>query len=502
MSKKTTGQQQKNEKTAGVCRYYAGGVWLNSHSEKRVNISDPSTGRVIAQTPHCTEEEIENAIAAAKAAYPAWRDKPAAERARVLFRLRDLLDQNLEPLAKLSALESGKAWADAVADIEKAKEATEIACSIPQLLMGESLMETFPGIDTVLYRESVGVFSGIVPFNFPAMIPMGWITPLCIACGNTIVLKAASLTPQTSMAIARLYASAGLPPGVLNIVTCAKEEADLLLSHPDIGGISFVGSTRVGRSVYTRGCAAGKRVQALCEAKNHALVLRDAPVEATAQAIVEAAFGSNGQRCMALPVVVAEEGIADRLAAAIVERAQNIKVGPAYDKKTEMGPVISQKHKDFVEGRIATGVEEGARLLLDGRGCQVPGYEGGFYIGPTVFDHVGPEMRVGNFEIFGPVLCVKRVRDFDEGLDLMNRNPFAKGASIFTAKGHYAREFQRRSDAGMVGVNMGIPAPLGIFPFSGHKESFFGDLHCLGKDGIRFFTDVKSVTTHWFPEEK
>ncbi len=485
-----------------ICRYYAGGEWRESKSNVFADIHDPSTGHLIARTPYCTPAEIEEAIAAAKAAYPGWRDKPAVERSQVLFRLRDLLLENLEELTKILSEECGKAWSDAEDDILKAKEATEIACGIPALMMGESLMNTFPDVDTVLYRESLGVFSGIVPFNFPAMIPMGWMTPFCIACGNTIVLKAASLTPQTVMAITELYAKAGLPPGVINIVTCSKEEADILLTHKDIKGVSFVGSTRVGRSVYSRAACAGKRVQSLCEAKNHALVLKDAPIAACADRIVDAAFGSTGERCMALPVVVAEEEIADALAAAIVERAKKIKVGPAYERATQMGPVISAKHKAFIEGRIATGVEEGATLLLDGREYPVPGYEGGFYIGPTIFDHVRPDMLIGNTEIFGPVLCIKRVRDFEEGLALINDNPFAKGASIFTKSGYYAREFQRRSHGGMVGVNMGIPVPLGVFPFSGHKESFFGDQHCLGKDGIRFFTDSKSVTTRWFKEDE
>ncbi len=496
------GAQSENVTAIKTCRYYAGGEWRISESNTLIDIHDPSTGNVIARTPYCAKEEIEDTIACAKAAYPGWRDTPAAERAQILFRLRNLLEENLEELALLSAKESGKAWEDAKNDILKAKEATEIACGIANLMTGESLMNTFTDVDTVLYRESLGVFSGIVPFNFPAMIPMGWMTPFCIACGNTIILKAASLTPQTSMAIAQMYADAGLPAGVLNIVTCAKEEADILLTHKDIKGISFVGSTRVGRTVYSRGASAGKRIQALCEAKNHALVLKDADLEATADRIVAAAFGAAGQRCMALPVVVAEEKIADDLACAILARAQKIKVGPAYDKENTMGPVISAKHKAFIEGRIATGVEEGARLLLDGRDYPVPGYEGGYYIGPTIFDHVKPGMVLGDHEIFGPVLAIKRAPNFEEGLAMINANPFAKGASIFTQSGYYAREFQRRSDGGMVGINMGVPVPLGVFPFSGHKDSFFGDQHCLGKDGIRFFTDSKSVTATWVKEHE
>jgi malonate-semialdehyde dehydrogenase (acetylating)/methylmalonate-semialdehyde dehydrogenase len=369
-------------------------------------------------------------------------------------------------------------------------------------MMGESLMDASSGFDTVLYREPLGVFAGIVPFNFPAMIPMGWMTPICIACGNTIVIKAATFTPQSCLRIAELYKEAGLPEGVINIVTCSRNEAELLLEHPDIRGVSFVGSTSVGLHVYETAARYGKRVQALCEAKNHALVLEDAPVERTAAGIINAAFGCAGERCMALPVIVVQESIAGRLMAAIVEKAKAVKVGPAYEKTTVMGPVINKGHKKFVEDWIQKGIDEGAEVLLDGRNVKVPGYENGFYIGPTILDHVKPGMTVGDSEVFGPVLCVKRVSNFEEGLAVMNRNPFANGSVIFTQNGYYAREFTRRSDGGMVGVNVGIPVPVGMFPFSGHKNSFIGDLHTLGKDGYRFYTETKVVTSRWFDEEE
>ncbi|HEY8499910.1 MAG TPA: aldehyde dehydrogenase family protein, partial [Clostridia bacterium] len=352
------------------------------------------------------------------------------------------------------------------------------------------------------YREPVGVFAGIAPFNFPAMIPMGWMTPMCIACGNTIVLKASSVTPLTAMRFAELYKQAGLPDGVLNIVTCSRNEAETLLKHPDIDGITFVGSTSVGRHIYSTAALHGKRVQVLCEAKNHALVLDDAPVKRTARSIVNAYLGCAGERCMALPVVVAQDDIADELAQTLIQFSRERVIGPAYEKTSQLGPLVTRSHLNFVEQCISDGVKEGAKLILDGRGVKVKGYENGFYLGPTIFDYVTNDMKVGREEIFGPVLCIKRVRNFDEGLKVMNENPYANGSVIFTQNGFYAREFVRYTDGGMVGINVGIPVPIGIFPFSGHKKSFFGDLHTLGKDGIRFYTKIKTVTSRWFGEEE
>ena len=369
-------------------------------------------------------------------------------------------------------------------------------------MMGESIMNASSGYDTVLYRESLGVFAGIIPFNFPAMIPMGWMTPMCVATGNCMILKAASFTPRTALRFAELYKEAGLPDGVLNIVTCTRDEAELFLTHPDIRGVSFVGTTGVGKHIYSVAAAHGKRVQALCEAKNHALVLRDAPIDRTAAGIMNSAFGCAGERCMALPVVVAEEDIADKLVAKLVELSKNLKVGPAYDKTSKLGPVVNKKHMERILSWIQTGIDEGAQLVLDGRNVKVEGYENGYYIGPTIFDHVTEDMTIGTREIFGPVLCIKRVKTFEEGLAVMNNNPFANGSVIFTQNGYFAREFAARTHGGMVGVNVGIPVPVGIFPFSGHKDSFFGDLHTLGKDGMRFYTESKCVTSHWFTEEE
>ena len=476
--------------------------FVESKTDKYMDVFDPSTGEPIAQAPCCTEGEVKDAIAAARAAFGEWSSTPVMKRVQILYRMRELIIENLDELALLVATEHGKVLSEAMGDVLKAKEATEQAISAPSLMMGESMMDASAGFDSVLYREPVGVFAGIAPFNFPAMIPMGWMTPMCIACGNTIVIKAASMTPLSSMRFAELYREAGLPAGVLNVVTCSRNEAEMFLHHPDIDGITFVGSTKVGLHIYSTAAANGKRVQALCEAKNHALVLADAPIERTAKGIINAYLGCAGERCMALPVVVAEEEIADELAETLVKLSRERIIGPAYEKASELGPLVTASHRSFVEQKIAEGEAEGAKLILDGRGAKVEGFENGFYLGPTIFDHVTPEMKVGNEEIFGPVLCIKRVKDFEEGLKVMNGNPFANGSVIFTQNGHYAREFARRTDGGMVGVNVGIPVPVGMFPFSGHKRSFFGDLHTLGKDGIRFFTKTKTVTTRWFDEEE
>jgi malonate-semialdehyde dehydrogenase (acetylating)/methylmalonate-semialdehyde dehydrogenase len=348
----------------------------------------------------------------------------------------------------------------------------------------------------------VGVFAGIAPLNFPAMIPMGWILPLCIATGNTLVLKPSNVTPMTSMRCLKLLQEAGLPDGVVNLVTCDANEAELLLRHPDVKGVTFVGSAPVGAHVYATAAAHGKRVQALCGAKNHALVLEDASLERTARGIINGAFGCAGERCMALPVVVAQDSIADQLSAMLVKFAGELKVGPAYDKSSELGPMVTDDLRQRVLKWIDRGIQEGANLVRDGRSASVKGFEKGFFLGPTIFDHVTPDMTVGNEEIFGPVLCIKRVKSFEAGLALMNSSRFANGSVIFTQNGYYSREFARHTHAGMVGINVGIPVPVGMFPFSGHKSSFIGDLHVLGHDGIRFYTETKVVTTRWFDDEE
>ncbi|MCP1103150.1 malonate-semialdehyde dehydrogenase (acetylating)/methylmalonate-semialdehyde dehydrogenase [Aequitasia blattaphilus] len=481
---------------------FINGEFVESKTDKYTDAFNPSTGEVIAKVPCCTVDEVELAVNKAKEAFGPWSSTPVIKRVQILYKLRDLIVEHMDELTELLARENGKTWAEAQGDVLKAKEGTEQAIAAPSLMMGDSMLDASRGYDTVLYNEPVGVFAGIVPYNFPAMIPMGWMAPMCIACGNTIVIKAATFVPQSALRFAELYKEAGLPDGVLNVVTCSRTEAEIFLNHPDVKGISFVGSTSVGKHIYTVGASNGKRVQALCEAKNHALVLDDAPIERTAAGIINSAFGCGGQRCMALPVVVVQEGIADQLVAKIKEIASRIKLGPAYEKDSGLGPVINAGHKKFVQDWIQKGIDEGATVVLDGRDPVVEGYENGFYIGPTILDHVTEDMSVGQKEVFGPVLCIKRVKSFEEGLKIMNANEFANGSVIYTQSGYYSREFARHTDGGMVGINVGIPVPVGMFPFSGHKNSFFGDLHCLGKDGYRFYTETKVVTSHWFDEEE
>ncbi len=483
-------------------KYFVNGEYRESKTDKWTDLHNPSTGEVTMQAPCCTNDEVLEAIAAAKAAYPGWSATPAIKRAQILYKIRDLLIEHMEELTLLVAQENGKVWSEAEGDVLKAKEGTELATQVPSLMMGESVMDASKGYDTTLYRESMGVFAGIVPVNFPAMIPFGWMAPVCIATGNTMVLKAATLTPRTALRIAALYKEAGVPDGVLNIVTCSRNEINTILDSPDVRGITFVGSTPVGKLIYERAAKAGKRVQCLTQAKNHALVMADTPIERTAAGIINSAFGCAGQRCMALSCCVVEEAIADKFVAELKKQAENIKVGPAWEKTSKLGPITYEKHYKEVLADIDKGVAEGATLVLDGRSCVVEGYENGYFVGPTIFDNVTADMTIGDEEVFGPVLCVKRVKSFKEGLAVMNANPYANGSVIFTQNGYYAREFVRHTDGGMVGVNVGIPVPIGFFPFSGHKQSFFGDLHCLGKDAYRFFTDSKCVTTRWFDEEE
>jgi malonate-semialdehyde dehydrogenase (acetylating)/methylmalonate-semialdehyde dehydrogenase len=483
-------------------QYCVDNVWKDSRSQKYTAVMNPSTGEQIAEAPVCSSEEVEAAVASCLAAFPGWSSKPVAVRTQVIFRFRELVNSHFEELSVLLATEMGKNLEESRGDVFKVIEACELSVSAPLELQGYSLMEAARSHDISLYREPVGVFLGIAPYNFPAMIPFGWFVPSCIVSGNCMVLKAATMVPQTGMRLLELLVEAGLPKGVVNLVTCSREELTALIDHKDIDGVSFVGSESVGRKIYAAAATAGKRVQCLVEAKNHALILEDAPLEWTARRVVNSAFGCAGQRCMALPAVVVQESVADEFVRIMKKLAQELVVGAAYDPATQLGPVVSAAHKAFVEEWITRGVEQGASLVLDGRGCRPAGFENGFFVGATVLDHVKPGMSVGDEEIFGPVLCVKRCKDFEEGISLMNANPFANGSSVFTASGHYAREFARRTDGGMVGVNVGIPVPLGFFPFSGHKRSFYGDLHVLGRDGMRFYTKVKTVTTKWVsPDE-
>jgi len=484
-------------------KFYAGGRWIQSRTGKYMPCYNPSTGAVIAYAPQCSAEEVDQTIQAAVEAYPTWSNTPVSKRVQVLFNLKALMDKHLEELTYLLAKEMGKKWDEAMGDVLKVTEVVEYACGAPHIMKGDALMNVSTGYDTTRYNHPIGVFAGIAPWNFPAMIPQGWMAPICIATGNCMVLKAASFVPQSAMRITELWEEAGLPPGVLNIITAGRNEAEIFLRHPDIKGVSFVGSTSVGLHIYSTAAANGKRVQALTEAKNHALVLRDCKLDRTAQGIINAFCGCAGERCMALPVVVVENAIADQLVALLKKYASEMKIGPAYEKSTDMGPLVNRGHLDSVLRWIDTGIKEGAELVLDGRKVKAPaGYEKGFYLGPTIFDRVTEEMSVGREEIFGPVVCIKRVEGFEEGLKIMNASRFANGSVIYTQNGYYARTFAKETHGGMVGINVGIPVPLGIFGFTGQKQSFFGDLHMMGRDGFIFYTESKNVTQTYFPEDK
>lgn len=483
-------------------KYCVYGEWRESKTEKWMPVTDSSTGEVIAEVPCCTVDEVESAIASAQEAFPEWSAMSISKRTQMMFKWRNVLQDHLDELTVLCAKELGKNLVEAKGDILKAIEPTELACATPYISQGSASMQVTNGFDTATYRMPLGVIAGIVPFNFPAMIPWGWMVPLAIATGNTVVLKAASYTPLTSMRILELfYEEAGFPKGVVNLVTCSRKESELFLTDPRIKAVTFVGSTDVGKHIYSVAAAHGKRVQAQTEAKNHALVLEDCDLESTVNAIINSTYGCAGMRCMALPVIVVQESIADKFVALLKEKAMALKVGCAYDPETKLGPVVNAEHKRYVCDWIQKGIDEGAELVLDGRDIVVPGYENGFFIGPTILDHVKPGMTVGDREIFGPVTVIKRVRDFEEGIKIMNANPFANGSCIFTQNGYYARQFAFRTDGGMVGINVGIPVPSAYFPFSGNKESFFGDQHVLGLDGVRFYTRAKTVTTHWYNEE-
>ncbi len=483
-------------------KYCVDGVWKESKTDKWMPVTNSSTGEVMAEVPCCTVEEVEEAIASAAAAFPAWSQMSISKRTQMMFRWRNVLQDHLEELAVLCSTELGKNLSEARGDVLKAIEPTELACATPFISQGSASLQVTTGFDTATYRMPLGVVAGIIPFNFPAMIPWGWVVPLAIATGNTVVLKAASQTPLTSMRILELfYEEAGFPKGVVNLVTCSRKESELFLTDPRIKAVTFVGTTGIGKHIYSVASANGKRVQAQCEAKNHALVLEDCDLESSVNAIINSTYGCAGMRCMALPVIVVQESIADKFVALLKQKAQALKVGPSYDPETNLGPVVSQKHKESVCNWIQKGIDQGAELVLDGRDIVVPGYEKGFFVGPTILDKVKPGMTVGDEEIFGPVTVIKRVKDFEEGLAIMNANPFANGSVIFTQSGYYAREFEMRTDGGMVGVNVGIPVPSAYFPFSGNKDSFFGDQHVLGLDGVRFFTRAKTVTKHWYDEK-
>ncbi len=459
-------------------------------------VFDPARGAAIRLAPLCEAADVERAVSAAARAFPAWRDTPPLRRARILMRFRELLEASKEALARLVVEEHGKTLEDAIGSVTRGIEVVEFACGIPHLLKGEFAENVGGGIDCVSLRQPLGVCAGITPFNFPVMVPL-WMFPVALACGNTFVLKPSEKVPSASLRMAELLHAAGLPPGVFNVIHGDRVVVDALLNHPLVKAVSFVGSTPVARHVYETGTRAGKRVQALGGAKNHAVVLADADLEFTAEALTGAAYGSAGERCMAVSAVVAVGAAGDALVAKLKEKASAIRVGPGCAAGVGMGPVISAPHRARVAGYVDQGVKEGAELVLDGRGLEVPGNEDGFFLGPTLFDRVRPEMSIYRDEIFGPVLAVLRAATLEEAIALVNANPYGNGTAIFTRDGGAARRFQNGVEAGMVGINVPVPVPMAFFSFGGWKASLFGDLHVHGPDGVRFYTRGKVVTTRW-----
>jgi malonate-semialdehyde dehydrogenase (acetylating) / methylmalonate-semialdehyde dehydrogenase len=467
-----------------------------SRSGRTGEVYDPAAGEVIRLAPFASAEEVGAAVAAARAALPGWRDTPPLRRARVLARFRELLEAHRDELARLVTEEHGKTLADAAGSLQRGIEVVEFATGIPHLLKGERAEDVARGVDCHSVLQPVGVCAGITPFNFPVMVPL-WMFPMALACGNTFVLKPSEKVPSASLRMAELLQEAGLPDGVLNVLPGDREAVDALLAHPDVAAVSFVGSTPVARHVYETATRAGKRVQALGGAKNHAVVLPDADLPFAADALIGAAYGSAGERCMAISAVVAVGAAGDALVAALRARAERLPVGPGAAAGVEMGPVISGVHRDRIRGYVDAGVKEGARLVLDGRGVTVPGAAKGFFLGPTLFDEVTPEMSIYRDEIFGPVLIVLRARTLDEAIAIVNRNPYGNGTAIFTRSGYAAQRFEREVQVGMVGVNVPIPVPVASFSFGGWKASLFGDLHVHGPESIAFYTRRKVVTTRW-----
>jgi malonate-semialdehyde dehydrogenase (acetylating)/methylmalonate-semialdehyde dehydrogenase len=457
-------------------------------------IPNPATGETIALLPYSTNEEIDEAIRTARAAFPAWADTPVPDRAQVMFKLKQLLEDDFEGMARIVTQENGKTLPEARGEVRRAIEVVELACGAPTLLMGTNLDQIADGIDEELVRFPVGVVAGITPFNFPNMVPL-WMIPLALVCGNTFVLKPSQRTPLSAMRIAELLTRAGIPDGVFNVVHGGKDAVDALLAHPEVDAVSFVGSATVAAYIYATGASHGKRVQALGGAKNHLLVMDDADLPKTVTALISSAFGNAGQRCLAGSVAVGVGSLGDALVQELVEQAGRLRLGAGEEPTTDMGPVIREERRKELIGYIEQGEEVGAALVADGRGV---GPSDGFFLGPTIFDHVTPDMALWRDEMFGPILSVVRAADIDEAIRVMNASRYGNAASIFTTSGANAREFKRRAEAGMLGVNIGVAAPMAFFPFTGWKNSFFGDLHATGADGIRFYTRHKVVTTRWW----
>ena len=470
---------------------------VTSTSRRVALVFNPATGDPIAELPLSTAAEVDAAVAAAKQAAIGWGTTPPLKRIKHMFRFKELLDGNADAISRTISNEHGKTHADAAGELARGIDVVDFTCGIPHLLKGEYSRNVGPEIDSWSDRQPLGVVAGITPFNFPAMVPM-WMYPVAIACGNTFVLKPSERDPSTSMLIWDLFQEAGFPPGVLNIVHGDKEAVDAILDHSDVKAVSFVGSTAVAEYIYARGSASGKRVQALGGAKNHMIVMPDADMDQAVDALMGAGFGSAGERCMAISVAVpVGDKTADRLVDALAPKIRMMKVGPASDPESEMGPVITAEAKQRITNLIGRGVQEGAELVVDGRGLELQGYERGFFLGGSLFDRVTKDMTIYREEIFGPVLCVVRAHGYEEAANLVNSNEYGNGTAIFTRDGDTARAFADRIEIGMVGINVPIPVPVAYHSFGGWKRSLFGDHSIYGPEGVRFYTRLKTVTARW-----
>lgn len=478
-----------------VLKNFVSGQWVASKSEVLEEVLNPATGEAMAYVPLSTRLDLDEAVAVAKDAFRLWSKTPVPKRARILFKYQQLLVEHWEELARLITLENGKSFKEAHGEVQRGIECVEFAAGAPTLMMGSQLPDIATDMESGMYRYPVGVVGGITPFNFPMMVP-AWMFPLAIAVGNTVVLKPSERAPLSANRLAELFQEAGLPAGVLNVVHGAHDVVNGMLEHKDIKAVSFVGSQPVAEYVYKTAAAHGKRVQALAGAKNHSIVLPDADLEQTVTQIIAAAFGSAGERCMAASVVVPVGDIADKLVDRLVQAASELKIGNGLDEDTFLGPVIRASHKERTVKYIEMGAQEGAILVRDGRVDEaVQGI--GYFVGPTILDHVKPDMKVWQDEIFAPVLSIVRANDFDEAIAIANQSDFANGACLFTDSAKAIRKFREEIDAGMLGINIGVPAPMAFFPFSGWKKSFYGDLHANGRDGVEFFTHRKMVTARY-----
>jgi malonate-semialdehyde dehydrogenase (acetylating)/methylmalonate-semialdehyde dehydrogenase len=482
-----------NPETVG---HYIAGRRVRGNSERMQDVFNPALGTVARRVILGTKSDVDAAVAAAYHAFPAWADTAPIRRARVMNRFLHLMNENKKALAAIITAEHGKVFTDAMGEVERGIDIIEFACGIPQLLKGDYTEQVSTGMDNWTMRQPLGVVTGITPFNFPCMVPC-WMFPVAIATGNTFILKPSERDPSAALFMADLLTQAGLPDGVFNVIQGDKAVVDALIEHPDVSAVSFVGSTPIAQYIHERGSHFGKRVQALGGAKNHMLVMPDADIERTVDALIGAAYGSAGERCMAISVAVLVGDVADKVIPLLMERTRNIKISNGMDLDSEMGPIVTKQALDRIEGYIGIGVEEGAQLLVDGRGHTVEGFEKGFFTGGSLFDHVTPSMRIYKEEIFGPVLSCVRVSDFGEAVRLVNAHEFGNGVSCFTSDGNVAREFARRVQVGMVGINVPIPVPMAWHSFGGWKKSLFGDMHAYGEEGVRFYTRQKSVMQRW-----